>query len=363
MCPCGQGTSLRPLVEGKALDEEILAYSESLYPSLNLGWSELRGLEADTYRFILAPRSELYDLTEDPGERANVIDTIPATADALKGRLESLMESMRPSEGQARQTVDPQTEEMLRSLGYISTSHTPPPGDSFVVDPKDRLELWSDIELGLHFFSQADYARAIDIMRKVLARDKDIPIIYAHIGWSHIQLNQYGEAERVYREALERGIESAEFHANLGLIHYRQGNFGQAEKELQIALTHEEESVAAHYRLADVYRATKNYTKAVEHYRRVLEINPSYVYASNGLGMALAMRGENAEALSAFRDAVRVAPEMAPGYLNLAIHLERMKRFSEALEAYQKFMDLSSGAGFTRERQIAAAAITRLQAR
>ena len=43
--------------------------------------------------------------------------------------------------------------------------------------------------------------------------------------------------------------------------------------------TLEESSVAAHYRLADVYRATKNYTKAVEHYRRVLEINPGYVWA------------------------------------------------------------------------------------
>jgi len=51
----GQGTSLRPLVEGGSPDEEILAYSESLYPSLNLGWSELRGLEAGGHRFILAP--------------------------------------------------------------------------------------------------------------------------------------------------------------------------------------------------------------------------------------------------------------------------------------------------------------------
>jgi Flp pilus assembly protein TadD len=112
-----------------------------------------------------------------------------------------------------------------------------------------------------------------------------------------------------------------------------------------------------------VYRATKNYTKAVEHYRRVLEIDPGYVWALNGLGMALAMAGKNEEALAAFRDVVRIEPEMAPGYLNLAIHLERMQRFPEALVAYQKFMDLSSEQEFAQQRRLAAAAIKRLEAR
>jgi len=359
----GQGTSLRPLVEGKSPDEEILAYSESLYPSLNLGWSELRGLEAGKYRFILAPRSELYDLTEDPGERENRIDSNPRMGIRLEHTLETLMESMGPSIGEAKQAVDPRTEEMLRSLGYISTSHSPPKGESSLADPKDRLGLWRDIESGLFLFSQGDYAGALDILNKALAQDRDIPILYDHIGWSHMRLNQYDDAERVYREALARGVESAEFHSNLGLIYYRRGEFAKAQQELRIALTLEERSVPTHYRLADVYRATKNYTKAAEHYRRVLEINPGYVYALNGLGMTLAMAGKNEEALATFRDAVRIEPEMAAGYLNLAIHLERMKHFSEALETYQKYMNLSSEGEFARERRYAAAAIKRLETR
>ena len=357
----GQGTSLRPLVEGKSPNEEISAYSESLYPSLNLGWSELRALEAGDYRFILAPRPELYDLAEDPGERENRIDSNPAMGDRLEHRLASLMESMPESAGSARQTVDPQTEEMLRSLGYISASQSPVRGGPSPVDPKDRMELWRNIELGLSLFSQGDFASSLDIFKKALAQDKEIPTLYNHIGWSHIQLNQYAEAERVYRQALARGIESAEFHSNLGLIYYRWGDFAKAQQKLRIALTLEERSVPTHYRLADVYRATKNYTKAAEHYRRVLEINPSYVWASNGLGMALAMEGKNEEALAAFRDIVRIDPEMIMGHLNLAIHLERMKRYSEALEAYKNFMDLSSEEEFARQRELASAAIKRLQ--
>ena len=137
----------------------------------------------------------------------------------------------------------------------------------------------------------------------------------------------------------------------------------KAEQELRVALELEDASTTAHYRLADVYRAAKDYPRAAEHYRRVLEIDPDYVWAVNGLGMTLAIQGKNEEALAAFRDAVRIAPEMAPGYLNLAVHLERMKRFPESIEAYEQFLDLSSEEEFTRQREIATAAIKRLEAR
>jgi arylsulfatase A-like enzyme/Tfp pilus assembly protein PilF len=359
----GQGTSLRPLVEGKKPDEEIVAYSESLYPSLNLGWSELRGLEGRGHRFILAPRPELYDLTEDPGERENCIDSNPTVTDQLERSLASLMESMRVSGGHARQAIDPQTEAMLRSLGYVSSGHSPRPDRSLQVDPKDKMGLWTKIESGLALFNQGDDSGALDVFKRALAEDSGIPILYDHIGWSYIRLNQYDRAEQVYRQAIEQGFDSADLRANLGLIYYRWGEFAKAEQQLRTALELEESSISARYRLADVYRATKSYSKAVEHYRRVLEIDPGYVWALNGLGMALAMEGKNEEALTAFRDAVRIAPEVAPGYLNLAVHLERLKRFPEALEAYQKFMDLSSEEEFARQREIATAAIKRLQAR
>jgi arylsulfatase A-like enzyme/Tfp pilus assembly protein PilF len=357
----GQGTSLRPLIEGGSLDEEITAYSESLYPSLNLGWSELRGLEAGDYRFILAPRQELYNLGDDSGERDNLIEAIPEVADRLERSLATLMESM-PDSADPTQAVDPRTREMLQSLGYVSGGQSPPKAGPYPVDPKDKIELWTKIESGLALFSLGDNVGALKVFKSALAEDGDIPILYDHIGWSYIRLNQYDRAEQVYRQAIERGFDSADLRANLGLIYYRWGESAKAEKELKSALKLEENSITAHYRLADVYRANKVFGKAAEHYRRVLEIDPDYVWAVNGLAMALAMEGKNEEALAAFRDAVRIAPKMAPGYLNLAVHLERMKRFPEAIEAYQQFLDLSSEEEFARQREMAAAAIKRLQA-
>jgi arylsulfatase A-like enzyme/Tfp pilus assembly protein PilF len=358
----GQGTSLRPLVEGTDLDGEIMAYSESLYPSLNLGWSELRALEADGHRFILAPRPELYVLAEDPGEAENRIDALPEVADRLEGSLVSLMETMPESGGRAEQAIDSQTQEMLRSLGYVSSGHSRKTEKASGEDPKDNIELWTKIESGLALFNLGDDSGALDFFKRALAEDSGIPILYDHIGWSYIRLNQYDRAEKIYRQAIEHGFDAADLRANLGLIYYRWGEYEKAEQELQTALKLEEGNLTAHYRLADVFRATRSYAKAVEHYRRVLEIDPSYVWALNGLGMTLALEGKNDEALSAFREAVRKAPASAPGYLNLAVHLERMQRFPDALEAYEKFLDFSSGEEYARQREVAAAAISRLKA-
>ena len=77
----GEGVSLRSLIERNQPDVPpgggMVAYSESLYPQVKLGWSALRGLETRDYRMIMAPRPELYGLRADPGETANLLTAEP----------------------------------------------------------------------------------------------------------------------------------------------------------------------------------------------------------------------------------------------------------------------------------------------
>src|SRR5205823_6474413 len=77
-----QGASLTPTFTGKpraTVPGNIASWSylETLYPKINLGWAELRGVRTNRWKYIQAPKPELYDLAADPGETANVIEGHP----------------------------------------------------------------------------------------------------------------------------------------------------------------------------------------------------------------------------------------------------------------------------------------------
>ena len=65
-----------PLARGETLD--LLAYSETWYPRYHYGWSELTAVRDGRYKFIAAPRRELYDITADPGETKDLVGDEPA---------------------------------------------------------------------------------------------------------------------------------------------------------------------------------------------------------------------------------------------------------------------------------------------
>ncbi|MFQ5793142.1 MAG: sulfatase-like hydrolase/transferase, partial [Acidobacteriota bacterium] len=319
----GQGVSLRPLVEGQKADMETLAYSESLYPSLHLGWSALRGLETEKYHFIRAPRRELYDLEADPGETENRARLLPRLARQLEGKLEELTDAITLPGVGSRRAIDPETEAKLRSLGYVSASRSVARGgeEEAPSDPKDKMAIWNQIQLAVFQFHTANYQAALGTLEKVLRSDKDIPLVYEYLGSCHLRLEEPSRAEGVYRQAMERGIESPDLHLQLGLIHQARHELPDAEREFRMALALDELSVSAHYRLASLLRARRQDTGAVEHYRRALEINRRYVYAWNGLGMSLSRLGRHEEALKAFREAVRAHPQGPRPYFNLATQL------------------------------------------
>src|SRR5262249_50750053 len=57
-----QGRGLLPLIAGKSSGYRPEIYAECYYPRLQFGWSELRALITDRYKYLLAPDVELYDL-------------------------------------------------------------------------------------------------------------------------------------------------------------------------------------------------------------------------------------------------------------------------------------------------------------
>jgi arylsulfatase A-like enzyme len=134
------GRSLVPLMTGQLSTLNLDGYSESMYPRLRFGWSDLRALRAGSFKVIAAPRPELYDLTRDPFEEHNLFDTDPALAGQMLGRLREMEASVSASSRSRARETDADTLAKLASLGYVSRPGTPAatdPGD--LPDPKDQI--------------------------------------------------------------------------------------------------------------------------------------------------------------------------------------------------------------------------------
>ncbi|MFQ5791363.1 MAG: sulfatase, partial [Acidobacteriota bacterium] len=80
-----QGESLRPALAGEPFDRP--AYTESYVPLVNFHWSPLRGLRYQGWKYIEAPRPELYDLSRDPDEEDNRFEAEPERAASLRRKL------------------------------------------------------------------------------------------------------------------------------------------------------------------------------------------------------------------------------------------------------------------------------------
>src|SRR3954467_13902393 len=85
-----RGRSLKPVLEGTGTLPPPSIYSEALYARYHFGWSELTALTDERYRYIKAPREELYALSRDPREQANIAAERPQPRQALRGALDRL---------------------------------------------------------------------------------------------------------------------------------------------------------------------------------------------------------------------------------------------------------------------------------
>jgi len=121
-------------------------YAESMYP-LRFGWAPLRSLRADRYKFIDAPRAELYDLATDPGEERNVVKEHPTVAEAMRRRLRTFDPAGEPGTAATGQ-ADKEVLDRIASLGYVGQRAASPPGGSNEqMDPKDRIAEFNRITL------------------------------------------------------------------------------------------------------------------------------------------------------------------------------------------------------------------------
>jgi len=189
------GRSLLDLDDGEGAARP--AYAETLYPRLQLGWSELRSLVDGRWHYIEGPRPELYDLQADPGETRDLVAREPAQADRLRRALAAF-----PAGPEAPGPVDPATAERLSALGYLGTARSRGPGD--LPNPRDQLPLLGRLREGFRLAGEGRPEAAAVALAGLVRDHPDLIEAWIKLGDVLGEAGRPAEAASAFAQAAER---------------------------------------------------------------------------------------------------------------------------------------------------------------
>jgi arylsulfatase A-like enzyme/Flp pilus assembly protein TadD len=336
-----RGRSLKPVLEGTGHLSEPKVYSEALYARYHFGWSELTALTDDRYRYIKAPREELYDLQRDARERTNIADERPQTRQALRGALDRVAAGATiPAPSQ----ISADARERLQALGYVGyvgahTEVSPASGEA-LPDPKDKREILERYREAVDHAGRRNWPQAIVLLQRILRDDPEMADVWSQLAVFATRLDRDEQAVDAYRHYLE--LKPAEPSAYLGvaggLLKLRKLDEARDHAQLAADVAAENDHRArasAHEMLAKIALAKHDPDAAREEARLAREENPALPLPIYVDARLLYDQGKYADALPLFRQAI--AGLMRPGPVQISeLHfytadtLGRLERYPEA---------------------------------
>lgn len=321
-------------MRGEDVESEA-SYAESYFPRLNLGWSELRSLRREGWKYIAAPEPELYDLSSDPGELENLATDAPEKRDELAAELFEIDKKAVGPFSASPHTPDRQTLARLRSLGYVSSANTPL-REGPLPDPKSRIGLWQALLKGVDHSDKAELDRAIVEFETILQQDSGMILVRAYLAEAYYKQGQYQAAANQCLKLL--AVDPNDFQANnlLGESLARLGRAPEAEQAFEKAAELDTTAPGPLARLANLHLDIGNIAKARQVFDRAIERDSRDASVLLVQGKLLGVAGKPDEAEKALREALAANPLEVATHVQLTNLLIGLKRFGEAEELLLK---------------------------
>ena len=304
------GDSLEPLLTGLQAPPRTV-FGETEYP-LRFGWAPLRSLRKEGFKFIEAPKPELYDLRADPGESHNHYEPWDGTVQKLRKSLAELSAKSPASGKTSLAAVSASTIDELHALGYLGSadagSATDVPEPSLLPDPKDKIEEQNLLHIATMASEAGEPGKARAALEKVLQLDESSAIALRQLGRLEMASRNYAKSAGYLRRARDAHPSDA-----AGALEYARA------LELSGDLPGARGALLAS-----------------------LKLNPDQFEARLALGRVYLGLNDSNAAEDQFEAAVLLQPGNSEAQIQLAKTLIRRKKFTEAVELLEAVAEPSS---------------------
>ncbi|MCA9251659.1 MAG: sulfatase-like hydrolase/transferase [Phycisphaerales bacterium] len=348
--PIAQGTDLTSLISGSKGASRHPAYAETIAGHYTLGTSILRSLRVDNWKYIHAPRPELYNIDDDPVEMINLADKMPEKTEELREELRSLIAESPELIHDESSDLELSASDLARleSLGYVGGDDTQKPvaenemdlfepdGD----DPKDHAADFEALSIAQHHLQHDELVEAEASFRKLADEFPDVIDLKKKLARSIFRQNRFDEPLKIYESLCEAHPDNAGIQYGFAKLLGKVGRRPEAITHFATAVRLDPEYAEAYHDLAIEIRDDGHAEDAIPYFRQAIRARPSYIRARVNLARLLLAQSKVEEAIEEFRGAVEVSPDEAELRSYLAFALLKAEKFEEAKAVAQQALKL-----------------------
>ncbi len=329
------GQNLIPLMKKKP-EWTLPCYAESRYPHLAYGWAPLESVVLGEWKYIEAPRPELYNLKDDPGETINLIKTNPDMGNRLREEIKTLISMMNITEADPL-TLDADMMQQLESLGYVAgISQVDDNVDTKNLrDPKDMHEVFTrQIEVR-NLIRNNQLNEAIPELESLLKLSPESGDLHYELGKAYFDTGQYEKAIPELRAGLTRAAKNPLKMTILGDALRKIDRTDEAVQVYEDLLKHFPRYGQAHSRLGVIFTDRDDFTRAHHHMKTYTKLYPNSPNAFSNFGNSMMKFGQFEEAASALQRAVDLQPDLKSAHRNLWMAYLKIQRRQEAIQSLE----------------------------
>ncbi|MFN0150429.1 MAG: tetratricopeptide repeat protein [bacterium] len=297
------GVALRDETGAPLPPEAGVCYMESYASWYGFQWSPLRALRTSNWKFVEAPKSELYDLAADPREERNLLVSNARSGAPWRAALAQIAVERGLS---AEADMDAETVEGLRALGYIGVGRSldsprPKGADPDLPNPSDMIGLYfAYFSPALEKFMRGDYPGAIASAKEGLASDSTNVQGLITLGHAQHRMGLAADARATYSRVLVLDPFNSGAHFMLGAIAHAEGDDADAEREYRAALEIDPTIHEARHDLAVVLMKGRRNEEAEKLLLGVIAEDSLFAGAHRTLGNLYAATDRKAAAFAAY---------------------------------------------------------------
>jgi choline-sulfatase len=310
--PESDGESLQVYFSGKSQADRPV-FGETDYP-LRFGWAPLRSLRNDGYKFIEAPRPELYDVRKDAAERINQYETSDVRVQKSRAMIAEVRARETPTHG-----AEP------------DANVTPS-----LPDPKDKIEEQNLLHLAMIASEDDRFADARTALEKALALDPKSPTALRQLGELELRLGDYSQAAQHLKSAVALRPEDATASFYEGQALEKAHDPAGARDALEASLKLLPEQFQARSLLGKVYLDLNDAMGAEDQFEAALLLQSDSLEAQLGLAKAQMLRGNLVDAVQLLEALAKTHPKNADVFKTLATAYSGLGKTAESQQARAK---------------------------